>query len=133
MSTTATGGYVGQTWDEHDFEGITGEPKLTRAHVTNTFSGDIEGTGTLEYVMVYREDGSVPFTGLERVDGRIGNRAGSFVLRHEGTFKEGVAEAHWTIVPGSGTEDLRGLRGEGGFVARHGEEQASYTLDYAID
>ena len=133
MSTTATGGYAGQTWDEHPYEGIEGEPKLTRAFVTNTFTGDIAGKGTLEYLMVYREDGSVPFLGLERVDGRIGDRAGSFVLRHEGTFTAGVAEARWSVVPGTGTGDLRGLRGEGGFVARHGEEQATFTLDYDLD
>ena len=133
MSTQATGGYVGQTWDEHPYEGVEGEPKLTRAFVTNAFRGDIEGSGTLEYLMVYRADGSVPFIGLERVDGRIGGRAGSFVLRHEGTFQEGVAEARWSVVPGSGTGELRGLRGAGGFVARHGEEQATYTLDYDLD
>jgi hypothetical protein len=37
--------------------------------VTKSFSGDIEGEGTLEYLMAYREDGSASFVGLERVEG----------------------------------------------------------------
>ena len=35
------------------------------------------------------------------------------MLEHSGTFEGGVAEASWSVVPGSGTGELRGLRGEG--------------------
>ena len=36
-------------------------------------------------------------------------------------------------MPGSGGGDLAGLRGEGGYVAKHGEKETPYTLDYAFE
>jgi hypothetical protein len=40
-----------------------------------------------------------------------------------------VVKGDWFVVPGSGTGELAGLRGEGGFEAALGEH-ASITLDY---
>lgn len=107
-------------------------PKLTRASITKSFTGDIEGEGTLEYLMMYRDDGSASFIGLERITGRIGDRAGSFVLAHTGTSDGSTATATWSVVSGSGTGDLRGLRGEGGFSSAHAESYPM-TLDYDIE
>ena len=129
MSTHATGKFQGKTWDEQPYHEVDGGPRLTRASVTNAFQGDIEGDGTLEY-LIYHDGGSGSFIGMERVVGRIGDRSGSFVLQHNGTFEGGDVKGTWVVVPGSGTGDLRGLRGEGGFVAEHGNPLASLTLDY---
>lgn len=75
--------------------------------------------------MAYRADGTATFIGLERVTGRLGNRSGSFVLEHSGSFEGGMARASWFVVAGSGTGELSGLRGEGGFEASH---QTSYPM-----
>jgi hypothetical protein len=121
-----------KTWDEKPFsEGVDG-PKLARVSVTKSFSGDIAGEGTLEYLMAYGKDGSASFIGLERVVGRIRDRSGSFVLQHTGTFEGGTATATWVVVPGSGTGDLQGLSGEGGFASAHAEEYLM-TLDYDFE
>jgi Protein of unknown function (DUF3224) len=40
-----------------------------------------------------------------------------------------VVSGTWFVVPGSGTGELTGLRGEGGFTANLGEG-ADVTLDY---
>ena len=106
-------------------------PRLTRATVTKSFHGEIEGEGALEYLMVHRDDGSASFVGLERVIGRLGDRSGSFVLQHTGTFEGGTAKATCVVVPGSATGDLEGLRGEASFAA-HGRE-APITLDYDFE
>ena len=137
MSTHATGTHDMKTWDEKTWDGkpaneVSGA-KLTRASVTNSFHGDIEGEGTLEYLMTYRDDGSASYVGLERVVGSVGGRSGSFVLQHSGTFEGGAAKTTCFVVPGSATGDLRGLQGEGGFVAHHGEASTSYTLDYDFE
>ncbi len=121
-----------KSWDEKPISEPEGTPKLTRATVTKSFSGDIEGEGSLEYLMMYRGDGSASFVGLERVIGRVAGRSGSFVLQHTGTFEGGTAKATWVVVPGSATGDLRGLRGEGGFDSPHAERY-SMTLDYEIE
>ncbi len=111
MSTQATATFQVKSWDEKPYNEIDDGPKLTRVSVTKSFSGDIEGEGTLEYLMIQRDDGSASFVGLERVVGRVGDRSGSFVLQHLGTYEEGTAKATFSVVPGSGTADLRGLRG----------------------
>jgi hypothetical protein len=132
MGKQATATFQVKGWDENPYDEMDGVAKLTRARVTKSFSGDIEGEGTVEYLMMHREDGTASFVGLERIVGRIGDRSGSFVLRHTGTFEGGTAKATWSVVPGSGTSELRGLRGEGGFASAHAEEY-SMTLDYDFE
>ena len=132
MTTRANATFKVTGWDEKPYDEAEGRPKLTRAHITKTFAGDIEGEGTLEYLMMYRDDGSANFIGLERITGQIGDLAGSFVLEHTGTSDGSIATATWSVVPGSGTGDLRGLRGEGGFSSGHAESYPM-TLDYEIE
>jgi hypothetical protein len=114
------------------FSEIEGGPKLARASVTNIYAGDIEGEGTLEYLMVYHANGSCGFVGVERIVGRLGGRAGSFVLSHEGDWEAGTAKGSWIVVKGSGTGELGGLSGTGGYVAEHGAPKATLTLDYDL-
>ena len=132
MSTRATGTFDVKSWDEKPYNEVEGAPKLTRASVTQTFHGDIEGEGTVEFLMVYRDRESASYVGLERVVGRIGDRAGSFVLGVSGTFEGGTATSTWFVVPGSATGELRGLRGDGGFVAPPGQP-ATVTLEYDFE
>ena len=128
--TSATATFQVKSWEENPFNEMEGGPKLTRASITKSFSGDIEGEASLEYLMMYRADGTASFTGLERIVGSVGGRAGSFVLEHRGTFAEGTAKATWSVVPGSGTGELNGLRGEGGFEAAHAER---YPVTFEYD
>jgi hypothetical protein len=121
-----------KTWDGKDWSEVSGA-KLTHVKVTQSFQGDIHGEGPVQFLMVYRDDGSVIFVGLEQVAGQVGGRSGSFVLQCSGTFEGDTAKTTWVVVPGSGTGELRGLRGEGGYVARHGEQQISFTLDYDFE
>ena len=132
MSTHARATFKVKSWDEKPYDEMTGGPKLTRASITKSFQGDIEGEGTLEYLMIHRDDGTANFVGLERIVGRVGDRSGSFVLQHSGTFESSMAEATWFVVPGSGTGDLRGLRGEGGFASGHADSYP-ITLDYDFE
>ena len=71
MKTVATARFAIKSWDEKPYSEGHDLPKLTRAAVTKTFSGDIEGEGHVEYLMMYRSDGSATFVGLERVVGHV--------------------------------------------------------------
>jgi hypothetical protein len=128
MSTHAAATFEIKSWDEKPMNAVEGLPKLTRVSATRSFTGDIEGEGTVEYLMIYRDDGSASFVGLERVVGRLDNRSGSFVLQHSGVFEGGTAKASLLVVAGSGSGELRGLRGEGNFDAT--SHSASISLDY---
>ena len=118
-------------WDEKPYSEGPGLPKLTRATVTKTLSGDLEGEGKVEYLMMYRRDGSATFIGLERVVGRLEGKSGSFVLHRSGEFVEGRAWESYAVIPGSATEDLAGLAGEGRTSVGHGMEHP-FELSYAF-
>src|SRR2546429_298322 len=96
-----------KSWDEKTYNEIDEGPKLTRASVTKSYQGDVDGEGKLEYLMMYRTAGSASFMGLERLTGSASGRAGSFVLQHSGTFEDGVAKVTLSVVRGSGTGDPR--------------------------
>lgn len=104
-------------------------PVLSRIHVEESFSGDIEGEGIVEFLQAARADGSASFVGIERITGRIGGREGSFLLQDAGRLEGKVVSGDWFVVEGSGTRGLTGLRGEGGFRANLGQGAEVY-LDY---
>jgi hypothetical protein len=65
--------------------------------------------------------------------GKSGNDTGTFVLQHVGTFDGQVSKAQLLVVPGSGTGDLAGVRGDGSFEAGLGPEgERSITLDVDV-
>jgi Protein of unknown function (DUF3224) len=132
MTTTgkATGSFTIKSWDEQPFAELDGAPKLTQARVTTTYRGDLDGEGTSALVMAY-DGADASYAGYERVVGSLGGRSGSFVLRLAGGFEQGAASTDWTVVEGSGTGGLAGLRGEGGYVAKHGEPEVAYELRWS--
>ena len=69
------------------------------------------------------------FVGIERVTGTLGGRTGTFLLQDAGTVQGSIVSGEWFVIPGSGTGQLAGLRGEGGFRANLGEG-AQVHLDY---
>ena len=131
MKQRANARFAIKNWDEKPYSEGQDLPKLTRASVTKAFTGDVEGESHLEYLMMYRDDGSATFVGLERVVGRIGDKSGTFVLQRLGVFEGGQAKESYSVVPGSGTGDLRGLRGDGKSAVGHGLEHP-FTLEYEL-
>ncbi len=125
--TTASGSFQVASWQEDTYE-ETGEGKgLTQADVNLTFTGELEGDATVRWLMAYRPDGTADFVGLARISGMLHGRPGSFVLTNTGEFDGRVARGTWSVVAGSGTGDLEGLAGTGGFEAA---QEATYHLDY---
>jgi len=127
--THATGRIDVKTYEPETYEEVDVGPDLVEIHVTETFSGDIEGEGVVRFLQAVREDGSASFVGVERVTGSVGGRKGTFLLQDEGTLEGSTVKGEWFVIPGSATGDLSGLRGEGGFEAELGQH-ASITLDY---
>ena len=103
MKKTASARFSIKSWDEKPYSEGKDLPKMTRASVDKAFTGDIDGEGHVEYVMMYRSDGTAAFVGLERITGRIAGRNGSFVLQRTGIFEDGQAKESYSVVTGSGT------------------------------
>lgn len=131
MKQSANARFAIKSWDEKPYSEGQDRPKLTRASVTKTYSGDIEGEGQVEYLMLYRGDGSATFVGLERVVGRVGGKAGTFVLQRTGMFEGGQAKESYSVIPGSATGDLQGLLGDGSSAVGHGMEHP-FILGYEL-
>jgi hypothetical protein len=132
MKRIANARFALKSWDEKPYSEGQDLPKLTRAAVTKTFTGDINGEGHVEYLMMYRADGSATFVGLERITGSVAGKAGSFVLQRTGAFENGVASETYAVVPGSGSGELKSLRGDGASALGHGTE-FPFTLSYELD
>ena len=132
MKKTANARFSIKSWDEKPYSEGKDLPKMTRASVDKTFIGDIDGEGHVEYVMMYRSDGTAAFVGLERITGRIAGRNGSFVLQRTGVFEDGQAKESYSVVTGSGTGELRSLRGEGTSSVGHAADYP-FALNYELD
>ena len=131
MKQNANARFAINTWDEKPYSEGQDQPRLTRASVTKRYTGDIEGEAQVEYLMMYRSDGSASFVGLERVVGRIGDKTGTFVLQRSGIFEGGQAKESYSVIAGSATGDLHGLRGDGSSAVGHGMEHP-FTLNYEL-
>lgn len=107
----------------------SGGPALMEIHLNETFSGDIDGESPVRALQVRRDDQSASLVSMQRFHGKLGGRQGSFVLQGQETVEKGKIKATWIVVPGSGTGELSGLRGEGGFEGDFGKGSEG-TLDY---
>ena len=125
-------GWDEKTWDGKVARDIKGA-KTTRATVKTVYKGDIEGEGQREYLMIYREDETGNAIGLEQIVGRVGGRSGSFVIQSSGTFVGHSTKGTWFIVPGSGTDELKGLTGNGEMNLEGQKEDWPVTFEYGFE
>ena len=130
MGERATGQFAITSWEQETYEETDEGLTLTRATVRKTLQGDFAGESRAEVLLAGDRTGGLAYTALERVVGSIGGRAGSFLLLHGAASEDSATGAPGQIVPGSGTGDLRGLRGT--VLVRHDERGATFTLDYDL-
>jgi Protein of unknown function (DUF3224) len=130
LKKLAKGGFEIKDWKENP-AGVKTGPKVTRATVTQKFTGDIKGTGTTEYLMVYRPDKTADYSGVQVIAGSLGARKGSFALVVRGVYDGKQAVTKWEVVPGASKGDLKGLTGKGEYSAPMGTK-GKYTLTYEL-
>jgi len=129
---------TGKTWDEERVGEVEGRHAVARATFTTEWKGEISGTSTC-WLLISYVDGDPdqpetlvgPYAGYELVEATIGDRSGTFVLAATGDHRGGVAKTALTIVDGSGTGDLAGIRGSGSYAADAMEY--SMELDYEVE
>lgn len=141
MSTEAKARFTVESWTEtvrSDIDGTTTtingvdypERGLSRADVTYRYTGDLEGTSVLTYLIAYRPGGG-PTLGFERFEGTLHGRSGSFVLQHVGEQDEQGVRSRTTVVEAMGTGELAGLTGEAKLaIEGHSDEGYELVLRY---
>ncbi len=88
------------------------DEKLGRMSLDKRFSGDLAGTGKGEMLTAMTgTKGSAAYVAIERVEGVLNGRKGSFVLHHNGLMTRGAQSLSIGVVPDSGTGELAGIAG----------------------
>ena len=105
--------------------------KLGRMSLDKQFHGDLEATSTGEMLAAMTEiKGSAGYVAMERVNGTLHGRSGTFVLQHSATMTRGVPQMNVTVVPDSGTDGLVGLTGT--MTIKIEEGKHFYEFDYTL-
>jgi len=105
---------------------------LGRMSIKKQFQGDLEASSTVEMLSAITEvKGSAGYVALERVTGTLHGRAGSFVLQHIGTMTRGMAELTVSVVPDSGSAELKNIAGQ--MTIEIVEGKHLYSFDYMLD
>jgi Protein of unknown function (DUF3224) len=89
QTTRANGVITVHKWEPTSYDAPTEGPVLSRIHVEEHFSGDLDGDGVVELLQAGRPDGSASFVGIERVTGSVAGRRGTFLLQDAGTVEGG--------------------------------------------
>jgi len=134
MSQRATGAFDVKAVPQKPDTQVARAASLSRLTIDKRFHGDLEGISKGEMLAIQSEDvkGSAGYVAMERVTGKLKGRSGSFVLQHSATMTRGTAAASVTVVPDSGTGELRGLSGKMSIsVAADGAH--SYEFDFRLE
>jgi hypothetical protein len=105
--------------------------QLGRLSIDKRFQGDLEATSLGEMLSAGTEvPGSAGYVAIERVNGALHGRQGSFVLMHYGLMEQGTPSLRVSVVPDSGTAELVGLKGELAIRIEQGRHE--YAFEYEL-
>jgi len=104
---------------------------LGRMTIEKQWHGDLEGTSKGQ--MLTGGDvtkGSAGYVAIEKFNGTLNGRKGTFILQHSATMTRGEGQLNITVVPDSGTDQLEGLTGKLMIKIEGGKH--SYDFEYTI-
>ena len=129
--------YEVKKWDEETYQQLSPEMKMTRASVEYAMRGEIACTVNVQYLMFYkkfdpadRHKASAVYVGLMKMDGKVSGKSGSFALEDRGTYENGLAKSSLKIIEGSGTGQLKGIKGTAAYHAS--KAGFNFELDFAL-
>jgi Protein of unknown function (DUF3224) len=109
-----------------------GDNSVGRFTLDKQYHGDLQATGKGQMLTASTEvKGSGAYVAIERVTGTLKGREGSFALQHMGTMTQNVPQLTISIVPDSGTEQLKGIAGKMNIVIG-ADGKHSYELEYTL-
>jgi hypothetical protein len=106
-------------------------PPLGRLLLDKEFHGNLEGTSQGQMLSAGTAvEGSAVYVAIERVDGTLNGRRGTFALHHTGIMTRGAGELTISVIPDSGTGELVGLTGKMSIDISDGKH--SYDFEYSL-
>lgn len=118
---------------------MTGEPpydtvdgvSLSRARFDKRFVGPLEATSQVQMLAARTPvEGSAGYVAIERIDGVLEGKRGTFVVMHVGVMNRGARELEIRIVPDSGTGELAGIAGRMDIQIVSGQHH--YEIEYEL-
>lgn len=104
---------------------------IARMSIDKEFQGDLQGTSKGEMLGVMgTAGGSGGYVAMERVNGNLGGRSGTFALQHSGINMRGESRMTVTVVPDSGTAQLAGIEGTMNIKVEDGKHL--YSFEYSL-
>jgi hypothetical protein len=108
-----------------------GDVALGRMTIDKQFHGDLEGTSKGQMLTGMTDvKGSAGYVAIEKVNGTLKGRTGTFILQHTGVMNRGVPQLTVTVVPDSGTGQLAGITGDFKIIIAEGKH--SYEFEYTL-
>ncbi len=103
-----------------------------RMSLAKTFAGDLTGSSKGDmWTAETAVQGSAGYVAIEKVEGTLNGRRGTFTLLHQGTMRRGgELQLRIVVVPESGTGELAGLAGTMAIRIEKGTH--FYDIDYTI-
>jgi hypothetical protein len=133
MSQHVTGPFDVKITPQKPDTQIARAANLGRLTIDKRYHGDLEAIAKGEMLAMQTEvKGSAGYVAMERVTGKLKGRNGSFVLQHSATMNRGTAELAVTVVPDSGSGELRGLSGKMRIIIAP-DGAHSYEFDFKIE
>lgn len=104
---------------------------IGRMSLDKQYHGALDATGAGEMLAYMdRELGSGAYVAMEKVQGTLEGRRGSFLLHHSGTMERGAAGLKVAVVADSGSGELAGLSGTLQIRIEGGKHY--YDFDYTL-
>lgn len=104
---------------------------ITRYSINKQIHGGLEAATQGEMFSAGDpKSGHAGYVAIERVTGSLDGKQGSFVLQHFATMDANGLRMQVSIVPGSGTDALRGINGTFEITITNG--QHNYDLAYTL-
>jgi len=99
--------------------------------IEKQYHGELEATAKGEMLTAQSEvkDSGV-YVAVERVTGILNGKKGSFAMHHTGVMNRSKPELKITVVPDSGTDDLKGLTGTMSIRIESGKH--FYDFEYSL-
>ena len=111
---------------------IGGGASVGHSRFDKRFRGPLDAASVVHMLAVMSTvAGSGAYVAIERIEGTLDGRRGSFFAQHNGVMDRGKPSLDLTVVPDTGTDGLVGLRGRIAIDIVDGKH--FYTFDYDLD
>ena len=123
-------------WDEENLTSFPPAMPVAKASIIFEATGAISGKLTVEYLLHYScqdkdnpHNSKATYTGYMFFVGMVNGKSGSFVVEDNGCYTEAGPVSVLSIKPDTGTDELRGISGVGGYGFSDGKMIIEFDLN----